>query len=234
MSIRPSHQGIRQILTADQRFTHIDVLNDQVWELCIGSCEPKAISLSTTYGLRARGLHLHPEFSSENFTASDPEEYHVFPKVEFSSSNIICLAFSPFQFIDAKMRIWVPDSHSILSQMTITNSSNKTRTVEVDWICKLSPLPGGKPMLPSQMGINKILQGETAGIFPVFYLTGGPQESNSVYPGLCIKMVLMPGASRQVTWVLVSLDSTDASFLQARHYSSKNLEIEQFKIGMAD
>ena len=234
MSFAPSHPGFRQILAADQRFTQIDVLNDQVWELCTGSCEPKALSLSTTYGLRARRLHLFPEFSSENFTASDPEEYHVFPKVEFSSSNFICLTFSPIQYIDAQMRVWVPDSHSILGQMTLTNSGNKTRTVEVDWICQLSPLPGGKPMLPKQMGINKILQGETAGIFPVFYLTGGPEESNSVYPGLGIKLVLMPGQSRQVTWVLASLESTEASFLQARHYSSKKLEIEQLKIMMAD
>lgn len=114
------------------------------------------------------------------------------------------------------------------------NTSDSSKMLQVDWLVQLDPLPGGQVMTSTRMGMNTILQGKTSDLYPVFYLTGGPEESSSIYPGLSIKMLLVPGATRQVTWVMSSQTSVDASFHQARYYSSRQLNLEQLKIEMAD
>ena len=43
-------------LAADSRLSIPDYINDHIWELQPGGGEPSALSLHSTYGLRAKGL----------------------------------------------------------------------------------------------------------------------------------------------------------------------------------
>lgn len=223
-------QEIHQILSSDIRVSKPAAVDDQVWELDIQHNRP--LSLSTTYGLRAKRMLIFPEFSSAGETISGLEQYNTFPQLIFQSANICEVVFKPFSSIDANLKVWVPSSQIIAGQITCANHSEATKRLTLDWLVQLDPLPGGQIMTSSQMGMNLILQGQTGNLQPVFYLTGGPEETASVFPGLSIKMLLTPGASRQVTWVLASLPSAEASFQHARHFSSHQLDVEQFKIEM--
>ncbi len=234
MTMEKPPKGLFYYLTADQDFTKPDVGNDQVWELSTGNNSPRALSISTSYGLRAKRMLLFPRFALGDTFVLDPDEYHSFPVVEFSSTNFLTLSFKPYLSLDVLLRVWVPDSQAICGQICLTNSGEKTLSIGLDWLCLLTPFPDGTPMNPVQMGINKVLQGSTSGVFPVFYMTGGPEESDSPYPGLNVRIVLSPGITRNVTWVLASRDSTEASFARARHYSSKLLENEQLTVEMRD
>ncbi len=227
-----SFKIIRSILASDVRFSKPTVTDDQVWRLTIEPGIP--LSLSSTYGLRAKRISIFPEFTCDNVPVSDSNQFHQYPRLEFQSTNFSELAFSPFPNIDARLKIWVPTSQIIIGQIACINTSEISRRVNMDWLVRLDPLPNGRPMSPEQIGLNMILQGNTGDLFPVFYLTGGPKESPSAFPGLTINMLLIPGSSRQVTWVLASHTSTDLSFQQARHYSSHQLDVEQLKIEMAD
>lgn len=232
MSFSSSQKGIHQILASDVRFTNPSVTDDQVWSLAVDPGKP--LSISTTFGLRARRMLVFPEFTSDDLSISNPAQFVKFPQVIFQSTNFTEISFSPFLSLDAQLKIWVPSSQIITGQLTFLNTAEITRLLCVDWLVQLHPLPGGQAMTSTRMGMNTILQGKAGDLYPVFYLTGGPEESTSIYPGLSIKMLLVPGATRQVTWVLASQVSVDASFHQARYYSSRQLDVEQLKIEMAD
>lgn len=232
MSLFHHDKVIHQILASDVRFCKPTVTDDQVWALSITPEGP--ITLSTTFGLRARRMLIFPEFSYNDRSVSTPVEFHKYPQVNFRSTNFIEILFSPFLSLDAQLKIWVPLSQVITGQLTVKNTSDISRLLQADWFLQLDPMPGGQTMSSVRMGMNTVLRGKTGGLYPVFYLTGGPEESPSVYPGLSIKMLLTPGATRQITWVMASQSAEDASFHQARHYSSSQLEVEQFKIEMAD
>jgi len=59
-------------LAADSRLSIPDYLNDHIWELVIGGGEPPALSLQTTYGLRAKAMRLFLRFSENGKSVSDP------------------------------------------------------------------------------------------------------------------------------------------------------------------
>ncbi len=232
MSLSGNDKVIHQILAADVRFSRPSITDDQVWSLTVESGKP--ITISTTFGLRARRMLIFPEFSSNDRSTSNPADFYKFPQVNFRSTNFTEILFTPFLSLDAQLKIWVPLSQVITGQFTLTNTSNVSRQLQMDWLVQLDPLPGGQTMSSARMGMNTVLRGKTSNLCPLFYLTGGPEESSSVYPGLSIKMLLTPGATRQVTWVMASQASEDASFNLARHYSSHQLDVEQFKIEMVD
>lgn len=223
-----------QILSADVRFSLPDVMNDQVWELSTTGHRPPALSLFTTYGFRATRMHVFPAFSLEEKAVTDPSQYSSFPEIIFSSTNYTLIKFSPFQFIDVFFRLWVPTSQIIVGELACINIASSTKTLGVDWLAHLISVNGGSPMKQVKMGLSTVLQGECADLFPVLYMAGGAYPSNTTIPGLATKLMLMPNAEKRLTWALASHTSIDASFQQARQYSSKSLEVEQLKIEMAD
>ncbi len=223
-----------QILSADVRFSLPDVMNDQVWELNPGISQPRALSLITTYGFRASQMHVFPEFTLEDQVITDPVEYSKFPEITYSSTNFTVVKFSPFQDIDVFYRLWVPTSQIIVGELACVNNSPHTKTLGVDWLVHLIPVNNGSPMRQVPMGLSTVLQGECADLFPVFYLAGGAYASSAAIPGLATKLLLMPGADKRLTWALASHTSMDASFQQARQFSSKSLDVEQLKFEMAD
>ncbi len=179
-------------------------------------------------------MHVFPEFSIEDLVIRDPARFHTQPVVNFASACFVTTCFSPFPLLDVEFRVWVPDSQVLVGQVTCVNNSDLTRTFGVDWRIQLQPIKGGSPMKQSQNGLNTTLQGECTGLFPEFYLTGGAYPSISDLPGLGNKILLLPGARRQVTWALASLSSAESSKQLARQYSSSVLDVEQIKIEMAD
>lgn len=229
-----SQQEFCRFLCADVRFGHLSILNDQCWALGTAIGEPQAVSLLTTYGLRAARMHIFPQFSVEDLVLRDPDKFHSHPVEVFSSASFVNLVFSPFPSLDVEYRLWVPDSQVLVGQVTCINKGDYTRTFEIDWRVHLQPLQGGSPMKHAQTGMNTTLQGDCGGLHPVFYLTGGAVPISTDLPGLGNKLLLIPGAIRQVTWALASLTTLEASIQQARQYSSRSLELEQIRIEMAD
>jgi len=218
----------------DTRFGRPAILDDHCWAFGTDLGDPKALSLLTTYGLRASRMYIFPQFSMEDLLVQDPAKFYSPPIVSFSSACLVNITFSPFPSLDVEYRAWVPDSHVLVGQVNCVNSGQNMLTVEVDWRVHLQPLQGGSPMKHAQAGMNSILQGECANLHPVFYLTGGALPSLTDFPGLGNKILLMPGTNHQGTWAVASLATAEASTQQARQFSSSMLELEQLKIEMAD
>lgn len=225
---------INRILAADHNLSMIDPTNDHIWQITTESGEPPAIGIGSTYGLRAFSMRVFPRFQQNRISISDPNAFFEFPSVIFSASNFIHIHFSPFNFIDVNMRVWVPSSQVIVGQVNLGLKTEQPEVLTMEWVAMLSPFTGGTPMTAIDYSINTILTGKSRNLEPVFLLTGAPRAGLSASPGLGVNLSLRPGLPRQFTWVLASLENREISFYAARKYSASLLEAEQLKIEMTN
>jgi hypothetical protein len=223
---------INQILAADHDLSKIDPANDQIWEFSTETGEPPALALGSTYGLRAFSMRVFPRFQNGRISVTDPNAFFEYPAVFYSAPNFIHIHFSPFNFIDVNLRVWVPTSQVVVGQVTLDLKTDQPDVMTMEWVAMLSPFPGGTIMTAMDYSINTILAGKSRNLEPVFLLTGAPRSGLSSNPGLGLTISLRPGLPRQFTWVLASLENREISFYAARKYSASLLEAEQLKIEM--
>ena len=114
-------------LAADFRFCNPDYLNDQIWELETGNGDPPALSLYTTYGLRARSMRIFPRFSMGSQSASDPATFTAPLRLRRFFPNYLLLEFSPFANLEVTAEYWAPDSHSTAGRFTVSNHGARNK-----------------------------------------------------------------------------------------------------------
>ncbi len=216
-------------LAADFRLTTPDYVNDHIWELELGTGEPASLSLNTTYGLRARSMRIFLRFQEAGSVVTDPKTFSVLPSLRRFYPNFITLDFSPLENLEANIEYWVPDSHSIAARLNIVNRTNATRQIKLEVCGILAPLDG-QTLTPIQQQMVNILAGQTGGLVPVIFMTGGPKHGPGPHPSLLLELELGPGATRQITFSQASLDSIPASFELARHTAARPWEAERARI----
>ncbi len=203
-------------LAADARCGPTDYANDHIWELALSGGEPAALAIRTTFGLRARNLRLFPRFVEGDNAVSDPEKFAEIPSIKRFNPNYLALQCLPFTGIDVSIEYWVPDSHSIAGRVRIKNSRLSARQLGFEWGAMLSAATEGERMSPQEIEAATVLCGQTDGLAPVLFMTGGPKSSSGPFPALAIEMDLPVGGERQFVWVLASCETHAESFAHAR------------------
>ena len=216
-------------LAADSRLSIPDYLNDHIWELIMGGGEPAALALRTTYGLRAKMMRLFLRFTEGKKTVSDPSAFALPPTVRRIYPNFLVIEYSPIQNIDVSIEYWVPQSNAISGRVTVSNKSNATRKICLE-VCSLLTPVDGQGMTSRQMQLVNVLAGQTGGLFPVLFLTGGPAHGSSPHPSLFLDLDLGPGAKRQLTWTQAATDTLQASFDLARQSAARPWEAERARL----
>ena len=220
------------ILAADSRLTKLDYSNDQIWEVLIGSGEPAAISLQTTYGLRARSMRIFPQFTEAHQTISNPAEFDEPPTVVEFAPNYLKLKCEPFQGIDVQLEYWIPDCHTAAGRIWLKNIGDLPRKFRLELTGILNPSIEGKPFIPRIKEATTVLQGSTENLDPILFITGGATGEVSPYPHLYHDLELPPNAYRRFTWVLASLEDDDDSFRHARLTAAQNWDAEIARVKM--
>ncbi|HZJ23292.1 MAG TPA: hypothetical protein VFD54_08285, partial [Anaerolineales bacterium] len=216
-------------LAADSRLSIPDYLNDHIWELIMGGGEPAALALRTTYGLRAKTMRLFLRFSEGKKIVSDPAVFALPPTVRRIYPNFLVIEYSPIQNIDVSIEYWVPQSNAISGRVTVSNKSNGTRKICLE-VCSLLTPVDGQGMTSTQMQLVNVLAGQTGGLFPVLFLTGGPAHGSGPHPSLYLDLDLGPGAKRQLTWTQAATDTLQASFDLARQSAARPWEAERARL----
>ena len=217
-------------LAADSRLSIPDYLDDHIWELAlIGGGEPPALSLYTTYGLRAKSMRIFLRFSENGKMVSDPAAFALSPTIRRFYPNFLILDYSPLQNIDVTTEYWVPQSNALSSRVSIANRTSATRKIRLEVCALLSPIEG-QGMTATQMQMVHILAGQTGGLFPVLFLTGGPGPGSGPHPSLFLDLELGPGATRQLTWVQAATEKLQSSFDLARQTSARPWEAEKARL----
>lgn len=224
-----SGDPLHLVLAADARLARPNYVNDHIWELDLGGGEPPALALRTTYGLRARVMRLFPRFSENGNTVHDPAQFAVAPRVRRLYPNFVELTFSPLVGLDVTAEYWVAGSNVVAGRIITTNRAGIPHPVRFEWVCQLVPLEG-KSMTDVQRQSVTVLEGQVENLFPVLFLTGGPQSGPGPYPSLVLPLDLEPGQSRQVTWVLATTPDPQESFDLARRVAARPLDGEKARI----
>ncbi|NTU55903.1 MAG: hypothetical protein HGA79_06615, partial [Anaerolineales bacterium] len=100
-------------LAADSRLSIPDYLNDHIWELVLGGGEPSALSLRTTFGLRAKAMRLFPRFGENGRSVNNPSDFALPPTIRRFYPNFLIVDYSPLPNIDVSTEYWVPQSNAV-------------------------------------------------------------------------------------------------------------------------
>lgn len=216
-------------LAADYRLCIPDYLNDHIWELEFGGAEPASLSLRTTYGLRARSMRIFLRLSEGKQSVSDPTAFAQPPAIRRFYPNFLIVEYSPLPNIDVSTEYWVPGSNSVCGRVTLANKSNKVRKLKLELCAILAPIDG-QGMAAAQNQMVNILAGQTGGLFPILFMTGGPTHGAGPHPSLLLDLELGPGASRQLTWTQAATDTLQTSFDLARQTAARPWEAERARL----
>lgn len=220
-------------LAADSRLSPPDYLNDHIWELELGGGEPAALSLRTTYGLRARAMRMFLRFTENGQSVTDPLAFSSGPRLKRFYPNFLWLEFAPFEDLNTSVEFWVPESTTLAGRLTLANRSTVTRQVRLEVCAALAHLDG-QNVMPIQQQMVNVLAGGTGGLFPVLFMTGGPKPGPGPHPSLALDLELGPGATRQVTFAQAARETLPAAFELARHTAARQWEAERARIELTN
>lgn len=220
-------------LAADARLTAPNYVDDHIWELEWAGGEPPALAMHTTYGLRARSMRIFPRFTEAGRTVSAAADFAVPVRLRSFYPNFLELTFSPLAGLELTYEVRVPQSNVIAGRVSVSNRTSASRALRLEMCAALIPLDG-HAMTHTQMQMVNVLVGQTGGLVPLLFLTGGPLPGAGPFPSLMVDLDLGPGASRQLTWVLASTDSHQASFDTARLIAARPWEAERARLELVN
>lgn len=222
-------------LAADARLCKPDYPNDHIWEVELGSSDPErsAVGIATTYGSRARSMRLFLRFTEGGNSVTDPNTFASKPSLRRFYPNFLTLDFVPFENLLATADFWVPESHAVAGRVTLTNKSTAVRNIQLEVCAALSPL-NGQSIIPTQQQLVNILAGQTSGIAPVIFMTGGPKHGPGPHASLILDLELGPGATRTISFAEAALDTIPEGFDLARKTAARPWQAELARIEMLD
>jgi len=220
-------------ISADARLCKPDYPNDHSWEVELGSNDPErsAVGIYTTYGSRARSMRLFLRFTEGEKIATDPNTFPVKPSLRRFYPNFLTIDYSPLENLQATTDFWVPESHSVAGRVTLTNTSNAVRTIYLEVCAALAPL-NGQSIIPTQQQLVNILAGQTSGIAPVIFMTGGPKHGPGPHSSLMLDLELGPGSTRTFSFAEAALDTIPETFDLARKTAARPWQAELTRIEM--
>ncbi len=225
----PDHQ-ISLTLSADARLNPTDYTNDQIWELNFGNSEPSALSLQTTFGLRARFCRIFPRFIFDGQVINNPAHFYHPITIHQYYPNYISLSFKPFSCVNVILEYWVPGSHAIAGRSKIINTTHEACQIQLEWAELLVPGPDGNRMATNEIGLTTILAGQTANLNPVLFLIGGAQAGKSPYPSLNLSYDIPPHGEQESHWAHAALPEMNASYQLAKEIINTNWDAEYARI----
>ena len=220
------HKPVRFNIAADSRFSPIDVYNDQIWEFGCATREPLALTLTTTYGLRAQGMRVFPRFTVNQNTYINPLEFYAPPRLLYFLPNYFSLTFSPCEELEINAEYWASTSHNLAGRYAFRNKGNKVLTLRFDLCCDLKPLGEGHNMQPDVLSSNAILLGSTHDLTIVCALSGNAQGQQSPFPTLTQDVQIVPGKSKTIDWALASENDVGQSYGSIKSIFAKTWEAE--------
>lgn len=222
-------------LAADARLCKPDYVNDHIWEVELGGTDPErsAVGLHTTFGLRARSMRIFLRFTEGNETVTDPNLFFTKPSLRRFYPNFATLDFVPLPSLITRVDYWIPESHAAAGRVTLTNKSNAVRNIRFEVCAVLLPLEG-QPVIATQQQLVNVLAGQTSGIAPVIFMTGGPEHGAGAPPSLQLNLELGPGSTRTIAFAEAALDSIPEAFELARKTTARSWQAELARIEMLD
>ncbi len=217
------HYPYSLVLAADARMSAVDYVNDQIWELRLGTGESIALSLHTTYGTRARDMRLFFSFQEEDREAYYARDYHQLPQIHTILPNLAEISCQPLKKLPVRQTFFVYDSQTLIGRLHLANPTTRQRTIHLRLGGILAPL-AGTPLHAEKEDNVYILRGQTGNLHPTIFITGGAELANTPYVALDLPVTLGPGGSRTFTWIHLGAESPENAFDLARRIAAQPLD----------
>ncbi len=221
-------------LAADARLDRTDYANDQIWQLSLRGGEPPAVTLQTTFGLRAQWMRLFPRLARKGVTVNNPAEFSQPPSITAFFPNYLRLVFWPFTGIEIQAEYWVPASQVVSGRLEFRNHNVTKEEFSLEWVGLLSPLEEGVGMSVINVENTPVLQGRTSALHPVCLFNTRAAPSKGPFPALAFNLELFPGNSRQLKWAAAGLDDPQHSFQEAKKTLNQRWDAETARIELHD
>ena len=209
-------------LAADARLGSTSYVNDHIWELSLGSGEPPALAVQTTFGLRARSFRIFPRFIFKDTVLSNPATFSGPIHVKYQAPNFIRLACIPFPGINVEIEYWVPGSQLLAGRTRLTNRRAEPVSLCLEWAPLLTPDANGQRMAPLDIGLTHLLAGKTSNLVPILFVAGIVQPATGPYTALATQLELAPHETHTVTWVSTAQATAEAALTQAQQVARRN------------
>lgn len=214
------------VVASDARRCEARYTDDQSWELALGRGEPPSLTLQTTFGLRARSLRIFPRFGLGDTLVHDPAEFASPVVVRLYGPGFLHLRFAPFSDVQVVMDLWVARSDALCGRIHMVNLRRERYKGRLQLAAVLTPAPDGQRMAPQMIENATVLVGETSGLVPVLFMTGGAHASSGPYSALELPVDLGPGEKRMLQWVLSATQDTQESYQNIRDLLGRSWEPE--------
>ncbi|KXK15098.1 MAG: hypothetical protein UZ14_CFX002000809 [Chloroflexi bacterium OLB14] len=172
-------------------------------------------------------------FSEGNNSITDPNTFTVQPALKRFYPNFLTLEFVPFENLHTTTDFWIPESNAMAGRIILTNKSNATRQIKLEVCATLAHL-NGQSIVPTQQQLVNILAGQTSGIAPVIFMTGGPQHGPGPYASLLLDLELGPGSTRTLSFAQAAQDTIPEAFDLARKTTARSWPAEIARIEMTN
>jgi len=224
----------RFTLAADARFSQPDYANDICWELSCKKSETAPFTLNTSFGLRARSMRMFPRLVRAEIGPPHASQPSLNLRILRNYPNFIQLSCQPLSGLEMMADTWAPSSHVITGQIHITNRSILNQKFRFDWTALLTPMDQGHGMAAMPMAKTYVLEGKTADLCPVCFLTNGPNPGSSSFPTLGYDFDLFPGNEVHFTWAMAVLATAEASLELAQITATRDWESDVARIDMVN
>lgn len=224
-----SGDPLQLTIAADARLIVPDYVNDHIWELDLSGGDPSALALRTTFGLRARLMRIFPRFTENGKALNDPAEFSIAPRIRAFYPNFLSVTFSPYAGVEVIADYWVAASQVVCGRLTVANRSAIQHPIRFELVGQLVPLEGQGMSANLRQSVTA-LEGQVEDLYPVLFLTGGPQAGPGPYSSLALMLDLAPGATRQITWALAALKDQQESFDLVRRTVARPFDAEKARI----
>jgi hypothetical protein len=193
------------VLAADSQLNKVDYPNDHIWGLSLEGGDPSALSIQTTYGLRAHWMRFFGRFFLDGKPYVDPQEFYSQPCLTSFYPNYLSLSYSPWHGLGVVSEFWVPGSQVLAGRFRLVNTLKVEYPLRFEWIGVLNPLGEGEQITAKTMDMVTVLHGKSGSLAPVCFMTGGPIVGSGPYSGLALDILIEPGEVKEVSWALASL-----------------------------
>ncbi len=210
-------------LANDLRLVRTNYADDLIWELSLGGGEPPALALQSTWGLRARAFRLFPQFILNEIRYTDPATFAESPQVTRTFPNYLHLRFRLLNDLEVEAEFWIPEPQLVAGRFALMNSGASRLTLGLELVAQLTPADGQR-MACSREEAPYLLEGQSDGLYPALFLSGGVTPGKGALPSLFTRMELAPDDKRTLVWGLAVTNDPQRSVALAREVPSLKWE----------
>ncbi len=221
-------------LAADARLDQIDYFNDLIWQLSLRGGDPPSLDLYSTFGLRARAVHLFPRFWVKDRLIQDPADFYQPIAVTKALPNYLRTEFFPTPELKVISEYRAFSSGMVTGRITLSSQQDEPLVTALEWCGILSAGENSVPFAAITSQQTLLLEGSLDGQALACAISGGPSHGNPPYAGLRLECSLSARKEHAYVWGLVVEREADQAQLKARQFLMANWDAETARIELVN